>query len=212
MMRGEREILTRREFLEIALITLTASCTKYIPLEFTPTLAANLEGAKQWKEKCILYPVIDPTYITKGFSSEHEGVDFGKKFNNYPAKASLSGTAVFSDLVQSGGNVVIIETPIEKELFIRTLYTHLEKSAVVEGQEIHQGQIVGTIGSTGVEWGSHLHFETLISNWPFDEELFYLSIYGETSSEKVKEMESQFGKEETEKLNPLQIISDNCSD
>jgi hypothetical protein len=43
---------------------------------------------------------------------------------------------------------------------IRSGYFHLNSFRVVAGQTVHAGEIIGTVGRTGVKIsGSHLHFE-----------------------------------------------------
>ena len=41
----------------------------------------------------------------------------------------------------------------------RTLYAHMYKVAIKTGDQIAQGQVIGSVGSTGHSTGPHLHFE-----------------------------------------------------
>lgn len=50
---------------------------------------------------------------------------------------------------------------------IFTLYGHLSKSFVREGQFVEQGQTIGIIGNTGISTGTHLHFEVLFNPTEF---------------------------------------------
>jgi murein DD-endopeptidase MepM/ murein hydrolase activator NlpD len=48
----------------------------------------------------------------------------------------------------------------------QTLYGHLSKINVVEGQETRQGEIVGLVGSSGRATGTHLHYEVRMHSTP----------------------------------------------
>jgi murein DD-endopeptidase MepM/ murein hydrolase activator NlpD len=44
-----------------------------------------------------------------------------------------------------------------------TLYGHSEKITVTQGQTVKQGDVLGTVGSTGYSTGPHLHFEVRLN-------------------------------------------------
>jgi murein DD-endopeptidase MepM/ murein hydrolase activator NlpD len=79
-----------------------------------------------------------------------------------PVHASADGVVALATATQDGigrlvgyGNYVVIAHP---DGFF-TLYGHLQSVAVKEGQVVHQGQIIGIEGSTGLSTGPHVHFE-----------------------------------------------------
>jgi murein DD-endopeptidase MepM/ murein hydrolase activator NlpD len=45
----------------------------------------------------------------------------------------------------------------------RTFYQHNDRNLVVVGQQVVQGQIIATMGSTGDSTGAHLHIELLVN-------------------------------------------------
>ena len=51
---------------------------------------------------------------------------------------------------------------------LTTLYGHLMRIAVKDGDTITQGQVIGMEGSTGNSTGAHLHFELRQGNAPID--------------------------------------------
>jgi murein DD-endopeptidase MepM/ murein hydrolase activator NlpD len=49
---------------------------------------------------------------------------------------------------------------------IATRYGHLSRYAVLPGQTVHRGQVIGYVGSTGRATSSHLHYEVLLNGRP----------------------------------------------
>ena len=49
----------------------------------------------------------------------------------------------------------------------QTLYSHLKDVVVVPGEAVRQGQVIGSIGSSGNSTGCHVHFEVRGARNPF---------------------------------------------
>ena len=82
----------------------------------------------------------------------HYGIDFAAK-EGTKIKAMLDGTAtmVEPDLFYTGGTLIF-----DHGHGISTLYMHLKDIYVKKGQKVKQGEIIGTVGSTGRSTGPHL--------------------------------------------------------
>ena len=88
----------------------------------------------------------------------HYGVDFAAK-EGTEIKAMLDGiaTMVESDLFYTGGTLIF-----DHGHGISTLYMHMKNIYVDKGQKVKQGDIIGTVGSTGRSTGAHLDIRL---NW-----------------------------------------------
>ncbi|TBR19643.1 M23 family metallopeptidase [bacterium] len=84
----------------------------------------------------------------------HHGIDYAAG-RGTPVVSVGAGRVVFAGRKGGYGNVVEIKHPAD----YLTRYGHLNSIAVREGLNIRQGQLVGTVGSTGLATGPHLHFE-----------------------------------------------------
>ena len=73
-------------------------------------------------------------------------------------KSSGSGVVTMAedDLYYTGGTIM------DHGHGISTIYSHLETVIVSIGDKINQGDIIGTVGSTGRSTGPHLDFRI---NW-----------------------------------------------
>jgi murein DD-endopeptidase MepM/ murein hydrolase activator NlpD len=69
------------------------------------------------------------------------------------------GTVTFAGRRGGYGNVVEIRHGNGHT----TLYAHLSKIHVRNGQIVQKGQSIGAVGSTGWSTGPHLHFEFLVN-------------------------------------------------
>ena len=82
----------------------------------------------------------------------HYGLDFAAE-EGTNIKAMLDGTVSLAepDLFYTGGTLIF-----DHGHGISTLYMHMEKLLVKKGQKVKQGDIIGTVGSTGRATGAHL--------------------------------------------------------
>ena len=119
-----------------------------------------------FKDKFII--PVDDSIITGVYGSQrilngkpkwpHYGLDFAQK-EGTPVKAMLDGTVTLaqSDLYYTGGTLIF-----DHGHGISTLYMHMQKILVEKGQKVKQGEVIGTVGSTGRATGPHLDIRL---NW-----------------------------------------------
>lgn len=67
------------------------------------------------------------------------------------------------------GNVVVLEHDITMPdgRKVYTVYGHMSRVSVEEGQRVAQGEAIGQVGATGIALGSHLHLEVRLGD-PYD--------------------------------------------
>jgi hypothetical protein len=87
------------------------------------------------------------------FHSRHRGVDI-RSCRGSKIKAANSGKVVLTRNLYFAGNTVIIDHGAG--LF--TIYCHLSKTFVKEGNLVRKGNVIGLVGSTGRVTGPHLHW------------------------------------------------------
>jgi hypothetical protein len=89
--------------------------------------------------------------------ANHPGIDIDGEEGD-PVYAADSGVVVYAGWNNWGyGNVIVINHGNGWQ----TLYAHLSAYYVSCGQSVWQGNVIGSIGSTGNADGSHLHFEMM---------------------------------------------------
>jgi len=90
---------------------------------------------------------------SKDYTAQHLGVDLDALLNT-PVFSVNDGKVVFADNIKNNGNTVAID----HGLGVYSLYLHLNKFNVAEGQTVKLGDIVGLSGDTGYSINPHLHF------------------------------------------------------
>jgi len=103
---------------------------------------------------------IHPIYKINKF---HYGMDFVAK-ERTPVYATADGVVTFAGNYLGFGNFIKIDHGYNYE----TAYGHLNSIGVRNGQKIVRGQIIGTVGNTGISTGDHLHYEVIYMNKPIN--------------------------------------------
>lgn len=155
--------------------------------------------------------VITDTYGTR--NGRHHGIDIAGGLGT-AVHAVDEGVVSKSYYSSSYGHVVFIKHPNQTE----TVYAHLNKRNVKEGQAVKQGEVIGKMGNTGRSSGVHLHFEVHKNEWTVNKEnsLNPVAILGSiTVGEPVQAMMEQKDNEQVagvyesaEILNPEGKIQD----
>lgn len=91
---------------------------------------------------------------TQGGNRFHYGIDISVPTGSN-VLASKSGTVILSKYSSSYGNYIVISHGNGNT----TLYAHLSKRLVEEGDNVKQGDVIAYSGSTGWSTGPHVHFE-----------------------------------------------------
>jgi murein DD-endopeptidase MepM/ murein hydrolase activator NlpD len=95
-------------------------------------------------------------YVSQGYRFYHKAIDIANKGAG-PILAADGGTVIGAGwLANEGyGNRVMVD---HGNGYV-TLYAHMSSVAVVAGQRVNRGDVLGQMGSTGRSTGTHLHFE-----------------------------------------------------
>jgi len=105
----------------------------------------------------------------RGGERQHTGMDIAASTGT-PIHASGDGVVVFAGVKSGYGNVV----EIDHGYGYHTLYGHSSKLLVKAGEEIHRGDKIALVGSTGVSTGSHLHYEVIVDGEKVDPDHFLM--------------------------------------
>jgi len=105
-------------------------------------------------------PRVHPIY---GDVRMHTGIDFGAPYGT-PIQAAADGVVVSAGPLGGYGNATVIDHGNG----LATLYGHQSSIAVVPGQRVRRGQVIGYVGCTGLCTGPHLHFEVRVRGTPVD--------------------------------------------
>lgn len=115
-----------------------------------------------------LYWPVHQIKINRGFrpakDPNHQGMDLGGP-KGAPILAAHEGIVVYTGKEFRGyGKMVLIEYNSEWA----TLYAHLDRIDVRQGQILNPGDPIGAMGRTGRASGVHLHFELMNNKLPID--------------------------------------------
>jgi murein DD-endopeptidase MepM/ murein hydrolase activator NlpD len=122
-------------------------------------------------------PVLGEIELSSGFGvrsdpflgrpAMHTGLDFRASTGD-PVRATANGRVVSAGWAGGYGRMV----EIDHGNGLSTRYGHMSRINVKVGEQIHIGQVVGEVGSTGRSTGPHLHYETRIDGEAVDPQRF----------------------------------------
>lgn len=130
----------------------------------------NFDGTLMWPLDPGFHTITTYFGYDADFDRQHRGIDVGDGgIGGADIYAAAAGTVImvsntcehdFSKEWSCGcgggfGNYIIIDHGGG----ISTLYAHCSTIYAYEGQEVSQGDVIGTVGCTGWSTGNHLHFE-----------------------------------------------------
>jgi len=107
-------------------------------------------------------------WISSGFGSRRDPFTGGTDFHpgldisgNTGQEIQAPADGMVIDAAYSGnyGNLVTLDHGFG----ITTRYAHLSRFAISPGQQVHRGQVIGYVGTTGRSTSSHLHYEVLVN-------------------------------------------------
>jgi murein DD-endopeptidase MepM/ murein hydrolase activator NlpD len=134
------------------------------------SLAAEKKSSR-WAATPSIWPV--KGWVTSGFGPRvspftekpawHDGLDIGAAANA-PVQAPAQGRVTIVGFDPKLGNIV----KVDHGFGIETLYGHLAKALVKEGQRVKRGEVVGLVGSSGLATGPHLHYMVKVHGQALD--------------------------------------------
>lgn len=93
--------------------------------------------------------------------ARHNGVDLAAP-RGTPVYATADGMIEMARYYGSYGNYVQIGHGGDLE----TRYAHLSSYTVRQGDQVHKGDLIGYVGTTGRSTGPHLHYEVRVADEP----------------------------------------------
>jgi len=96
-----------------------------------------------------------------GEGAFHPGMDIEAPYGT-PVRAAADGDVTGENMGSGYGRQVVLDHGHD----LITLYGHLSAVAVIAGQHVIRGQIIGYVGQTGRATGPHLHYEVRVHNVP----------------------------------------------
>lgn len=96
-----------------------------------------------------------------GEGAFHTGIDICAPYGT-PVRAAADGDVVEAAMNGGYGREILLDHGHD----VQTLYGHLSAIAVVAGEHVIRGQIIGYVGESGRATGPHLHYEVRVHDVP----------------------------------------------
>jgi murein DD-endopeptidase MepM/ murein hydrolase activator NlpD len=106
----------------------------------------------------------------------HSGIDIEAP-SGTPVRATADGEVSGASTGAGYGREVVLNHGHD----VMTVYGHLSAIAVLPGQHVTRGQVIGYVGQTGRATGPHLHYEVRVHNVPVNPHPYLRTTYAQVS-------------------------------
>jgi murein DD-endopeptidase MepM/ murein hydrolase activator NlpD len=107
-----------------------------------------------------------------GEGAFHSGLDIDAP-KGTPVRAAADGNVTDASMNAGYGREIILDHGHD----VLTVYGHLSAMAVVPGQHVIRGQVIGYVGQSGRATGPHLHYEVRVHNVPVNPHKYLRTTY-----------------------------------
>lgn len=148
--------------------------TLFLTLFISPLYGERAQPSNKAPLRSFVYPLIGERISSKfgvrshpvlRYKRHHNGLDLAAP-EGAIIRSVAGGRVVFADPYKGYGNLVVVEHGVfpskvthSKSITLTSHYGHCRKLRVQPGMQVSAGQILATVGSTGLVSGPHLHFE-----------------------------------------------------
>jgi murein DD-endopeptidase MepM/ murein hydrolase activator NlpD len=127
-----------------------------------------------------LWPIEGPVASSFGERSDpingegafHSGIDIDAPYGT-PVRAAGDGDVTGQSMGSGYGLQIVLDHGHD----LLTVYGHLSAIAVLPGQHVTRGQIIGYVGQSGRATGPHLHYEVRVHNVPVNPHKYLRTTY-----------------------------------
>jgi murein DD-endopeptidase MepM/ murein hydrolase activator NlpD len=107
----------------------------------------------------------------------HTGIDIEAPYGT-PVRAPADGEVSGASMGAGYGRQVVLNHGHD----LLTVYGHLSSVAVVPGQHVIRGQVIGYVGQSGRATGPHLHYEVRVHNVPVNPHKYLRTTYAQVAA------------------------------
>jgi murein DD-endopeptidase MepM/ murein hydrolase activator NlpD len=113
-----------------------------------------------------------------GEGAFHSGIDIEAP-SGTPVRATGDGEVTGMTMGAGYGRQIVLDHGHD----VLTLYGHLSAVAVIPGQHVTRGQIIGYVGQTGRATGPHLHYEVRVHHVPVNPHKYLRTTYAQIATD-----------------------------
>lgn len=177
--------ITLDRFYQLRDEAMSGSITRALANGYSPSLGGDWV---QFADAPSLWPVqgrigsgfgerLDPI---DGEGAFHPGIDIEAPYGT-PVRASGDGDVIAAQMANGYGREVIIDHGHN----VTTLYGHMSSLAVIPGEHVIRGQVIGYVGQSGRATGPHLHYEVRVDNVPVNPHKYLRESFQELQASNV---------------------------